>query len=457
MRGLILPLAFAAVIAFAIQSAQQRHQQLRQPEHAARAEWPLCQHIRPVHFNRTKLWAVGRDARYLYLEHHADVPVVSWSPAAVQRVEQVWRSVQYPAVCSRALYIHPYKYDVGVMSQVRDYFDTVIISVLTFRRTVVIASDTKHQGISWCPDNRWLECFFEPFSGPECSRAASLRGNPLADIHNITTIADSTPVIELQHGTRAYSALLRDRTVFPHELWGFLLQAGYVRMHSQNGTTINPHLFMSSHPGLYHTLSLSALRSMMAAVVFKPLPRLMAAAHDLQLGILPQTKRCVAVHFRWTDKVQDGGVAASMDYSTAHVRVALDHINQRSGHVYSCLLVLSDDDTEPIKQLASLLGNGYDLIPVSRLRSLFGSDKQYEAYRQQGHKLLLELGRDNPQMAYDYFSTVIVDAIVASTSSDYLIGVGSSGVSQLVAQLMGSSRMCDGNAFAVWQEDVLGL
>jgi hypothetical protein len=48
-------------------------------------------------------------------------------------------------------------------------------------------------------------------------------------------------------------------------------------------------------------------------------------------------------------------------------------------------------------------------------------------------------------------------ALVAARHADYLIGVGSSSVSVLVAQLMGASRRAGGDAFAVWQEDVLGI
>lgn len=85
----------------------------------------------------------------------------------------------------------------------------------------------------------------------------------------------------------------------------------------------------------------------------------------------------------------------------------------------------------------------------------------YDAYAKHGHEYFVKLAASSKsqerRLAFEYFRSGIVDAIVASRSAKALIGMGGSGLSQLVAQYMGFHRHVDANAFVVWQEDMMKL
>jgi hypothetical protein len=168
------------------------------------------------------------------------------------------------------------------------------------------------------------------------------------------------------------------------------------------------------------------------------------------------------VHVRWTDKASDGGQALLLtDHTIALARMhrALDRAEKRTGLAYRCLLVMSDDDGAAVASLSHSLGDTYDIIPLSNVSSLFSSPAEYEAYRRQGHEFVqnaIQLSKHGAGIArhYEYYRTVITDIFAAVSAADYFVGVGTSGVSQLTAQLMGARRRTDANAFTIWQEDL---
>jgi len=496
----------------------------------------------PVLLADSTPWALGADARFP-LARLSQPPLITWRPEAAHRLERVWRDLQFgggggvPASqaqssggsthrCGRALYVHPYEYTVGITSQARDFSDTLIASVFTFRRTVVIAapnatrdrarmhrnaSAPDYRSHTWCAENTWLECFFERFSGSACARDVPLDGVPLVTGHNLSAISSAAPVLELARDSRYYPLLI-DTTLFPHELWSYLVTANLVSLHDPASGAPVPFASMQTYarrmnaPRLYHQLALSALRSMLAGVVFRPTPRLAGAAGSVLARLRPQLQNagpCLAVHFRWTDKAMDGGVAARMGQSAAHIPAAIERIRQRTGRRYSCFLVVSDDAEAAADALAAVLkrhhqqgkqlggerGSGagassgvHDavVVPVTRVKDLFlkGSGADYSQYRTWGHRYFLHRAvvtsaaaangaaasnltkvpaGPSTELMFGYYDSAVIDALVAAQASDYLIGVGSSGVSQLIAQWMGSARGADGNAFAVWQEDVAAL
>ena len=515
----------------------------------------------PVLLNDSSMWAAGADARAPGMKRLRAPPLVTWRREAAAAAEAEWRRVQFGdgKSCQRSLYILPFDADVGVMSQVRDVFDIAIVSVFTFGRAVVFAHDDgsldNGGGIGmgsrpppprapWCTDSaRWLECFFAPLSGPACPRRrADLAGAPVADSASFAAAAGPAPLVRLERRSRWYR-LLWEPSLFPLDFWSFLVTSNLVTLrHPATGAAVPwarlPELApRGADAGKFQRrLALSALRSLLAPIIWRPAPELSRAAEAVVASLRPQiaaaaaaagggrgggsggssgSGRCVVVHARWTDKASDGGVARALNNSVAHAPAALARIEAASARRYACVLLISDDDegaaaalrdaltaaaaataAEAAKPNSSSSGGAGSrpppaVIPVTRLRPLFASDAAYNEYRRAGHKHFLtlaaalgapagsaaaagaaggaggqpaapagaatEAAKAAAAAAHRYYTAGVVDTLVAARLGDYLIGVGSSGVSQLAAQLMGGARRADGNAFAVWQEDALRL
>lgn len=94
---------------------------------------------------------------------------------------------------------------------------------------------------------------------------------------------------------------------------------------------------------------------------------------------------------------------------------------------------------------------------LSRVSTMFGGPlDDYKLYAQLGHQYVSDvMSKNSPEKAFGYFTALVVDILAASSLSDSLIGMGSSGVSQLVSQYMGAAHLVDANALAIWQEDVV--
>jgi hypothetical protein len=434
-------------------------------------------------------------------QHRTRVPLVTWSDAAVARVTRAWYEVQFRQTCDRVLYMSS-AYQWGITSQMRDYGDLLIVSALTFNRTLILVDDAPRP--KWCAEDAWLECFFEPLSTKKCAKTLNdLQGisvvkawpdvvNGTEDIPLALSADDSS--LQLVSSAR-FVNVVNDTSYFPGALWREMLRDGVVMVHESDGTKIpNMDAFCLGQPyrkHLCHTLALSALRTMLSGIVFRPKPDIVTATtarvRQLCLRERPSRQHCLAVHLRWTDKAADGGQAFLLTNQTMVARVhhALDRAERRTGLAYRCLLVISDDDGAAVRSLRRSVGDTYDVLPLSNVSSMFSSSPaEYEAYQRQGHEYVQsalmsnaieDMQRQQEQQQqqqqqqqqdqqqrpsanneryYDYYKTVIVDVWTAVSTADYFVGVGTSGVSQLIAQLIGSRRRADGNAFALWQEDL---
>ena len=105
------------------------------------------------------------------------------------------------------------------------------------------------------------------------------------------------------------------------------------------------------------------------------------------------------------------------------------------------------------------MGTSYTIHGLSDVQTFFREGKDYQGYLKDGHVYLedQEMFDKDPQAVYDYYESVIVDAMAAGLRADYLIGMGCSGVSQLIAQWIGSRVRTEGNALSLWQEDLSSL
>lgn len=411
----------------------------------------------PVFLDISSMWGIGADAR-MPIARRTRIPLVTWSPQAVEHVEKAWRRVQFRKSCDRTLYTYAFKW--GVTSQMRDYSDLTMVAVLAFDRTLVLVEDATRP--KWCAQNNWLGCFFEPVDNGACKKFST----DLVDVRAVRAwpvpggtedvagaLAIREPVLQLRNVSR-FVGIVNETSYFPHKLWDELLDLNYIHVRDSFGNAVDMRDYRTDRPSLYHTLAVSALRSILSGILFRPQRDLLDLIKERAVQLKKHHQHCIAVHLRWTDKNLDGGAATMINGTTQHVISALDRVEQRTGRSYQCLLIMSDDDENAVAALQGTLGDTYDIVRVSQVHTLFHSKEEYEIYRHIGHEYMLNKTRDDPEQAYAYYDAVLIDVYAAAEAADYLIGVGTSGVSQLLSQLLGSKRRADGNAFTVWQEDV---
>jgi hypothetical protein len=405
----------------------------------------------------SSMWALGANARTVPPRRRS-VPLVTWSPDAVSMVADTWRAAQRPTSCNRALFVYPSYW--GITSQMRDFGDVALVS-LAFQRPLRHIRHARQP--IWCPANTWLGCFFDGFDSTGCDG-----GLPNATAFHPET---STPAsrratfkqLRSQHVLVAkylsdFSFVLDDELFFPTKLWERLLDAAIVQItDSKTGLAIDSGTLKRRQPSMYHTLAISTLRTILIPAVFPPREDIRrAASHKINLFRIRDARPCLSLHLRWTDKQADGGVAAKMQHNVDFIIPALDRIAQITRRSYSCLVLLSDDDLHALPVLKTALrSRGIKIFVLTRLSSFFERADQYKMYARIGHSYLSShLCTDK---AFEYFRHVVIDIVCAALTSDVLIGVGSSGVSQLVAQYMGYAHGVEANAVALWQEDVLRI
>jgi len=242
-----------------------------------------------------------------------------------------------------------------------------------------------------------------------------------------------------------------------------MIEDGLVQFRDRLDRLIDPKQLSASDPHLHHTISVSALRTILTSVIFKPRPNILAASTRKRLRI--GSKTCIGLHLRWTDKQKDGGAAASLSHNVDHVSPALARISRRFTHLPSCVILLTDDDRSAVSMLASELGGKFDVNVPSQISGV--SDPSlalYDANVREGHTYFVKLAASSKsqerRLAFEYFRSAIVDAIVASHEANVPIGMESSAISQLVSQYMGYHQHVDASmplsfAFVVWQGNIM--
>jgi hypothetical protein len=172
----------------------------------------------------------------------------------------------------------------------------------------------------------------------------------------------------------------------------------------------------------------------------------------------------VAIHVRRTDKGTDGGIAEVyrklLPNQQLPVSMYVDMLealeeNVLNGARFRSIFVLSDDLT--IWNQRALFGARRVLFNPVWVNSSISDLLRSEAWQRGGHEKLPASGEhpggDEPM--YSFHAQLLADVYVAGRHADYLIGCGSSGVSQLIAQLMGHRFRRDSNWLALWEEDYL--
>lgn len=405
--------------------------------------------------DNTSMWAMGANARTIPPLFH-NVPLVRWTNEAVEVLESQWKHLHSSASCDRAMYIYPH--DWGITSQIRDFSDAAIVA-LAFERPLRVVQTTSKTS-QWCQSNAWLECFFQPLSGRTCQKSArELQSMPpfLPSYNNGSARHFAHQVfagpyqLHMDPGSQ-FTFVLDDPRFFPTKLWKRLVAEGHIYFTHADDQHVSAKQLSETQPELFHALSVSAIRTILSGLLFKPNADVVRRAKQkmCRLGI-QHPGDCIALHLRWTDKPRDGGVAKYLQPNVRHVEPAMARAQARLGRLPSCVLLLTDDDEGVMQGLRSVVTEPFKLVVLTRVSDYFTSHEAYESYQTIGHGYFRQHEIDHK---YDYYASVVVDAVIASNAR-ILIGVGSSGVSQLISQYIGFRHKVDANAFAIWQEDMV--
>ena len=414
------------------------------------------------------VWASGQPSRQ-HMRQFKDVPLVTWTAEAARLIREHWQAVQHRATCKRVMWMTPWHW--GKTSQLRDWLDLAIVSVFTYNRTI-LENYSADKYSSWCAKGNWLNCFFEPFHGKQCDGVPP-QGETVSCIteyggdHNF-----------LQTTSYCSRNTMRVHEAFPNKIWDKLVEANQIVYRDVDTNSPMTHTAikqLKKHAAtLYYSISLSSLKSMITKHILAFNEDIRRQADALTQNILNNTasKPMIAVHMRRTDKHSDRG-SSNLEFSdrfvTRAIGIICDQYFPPNGTKAQevCLkqlpadivvLALSDDPTA-VPTLQRHLGSNFNVRMLTDISKLLHSDKEREEYSKRGHKFFSGSPSKVKSMAsriFSYHASVFVD-ILAASRADILIGVGASGVSQLIAQMIGGRERVDGNALSLWQEDIQSL
>ena len=394
------------------------------------------------------------------------VPLVSWTEAAVILVRDHWQTVQHRDTCERVIWMTPWRW--GKTSQLRDWLDFAIVAVFTYNRTLLENYSTDKYD-NWCAKGNWLNCFFEPFHGKQCDGVP-----PQGDtVKHITEYGGDHNFLQTTHYCARNTMQVHE--AFPNKIWDTLVETNQIVYRDvDNNSTMDLAAIkqLKKHAAtLYYSISLSSLKAIITKHILKLNKDIRQRADALTQNILNNNtkKPVIAVHMRRTDKHTDHG-SSTLEFSDRFVTRAIGILcrhyfpSNRTQAPDVCLdqlpsgidvLALSDDPSA-IPTLQRHLGPKFAVHMLTDISKLLRSDEEREEYLRRGHKFFSGSPSKVKKMAtraFEYHASVFVD-ILAASRADVLVGVGASGVSQLIAQMIGGRERVDGNALSLWQEDI---
>lgn len=443
---------------------------------------------RPLLLARSQ-WGSGFDAKF------SAVPRMSfrdrwltWNADAEAIFERWWRRTQLPAEgCaaraeSSGFLSARIDMEWGITSAMRDVEDQLLFGLLENKLVVFsdfveqkdVIVDAMKQYSEQCGgtgSRAWIEeCYFDNLTACTGEFRAGRMGHP-----------------EEQLGRRTFK-LTSDHSWFLEKsqpLWDELVRAGAVgwRAASADSRRLNSfaalrNISLLERAELGRTESgqrqeaaerLGMFRALMLRVAFHPNAALRKAIAGIEnrtgLAKASQNGPVAVVHVRRTDKVIDflggaqrqderstyavgsGGVAASL---SAMGDVLLPWLD-RAIRPLSGLFLMSDDwhsyEPEATKRLARGLRN-------TSLKIMFNEESRT---LEPTDAAQLSLGHEAWGNKAAIGLQVLAESFAAAKQADYIVGCGSSGVTQLVAQLIGGRVGMDPNVLGLWEDDHLDL
>lgn len=158
----------------------------------------------------------------------------------------------------------------------------------------------------------------------------------------------------------------------------------------------------------------------------------------------------LVLHVRQTDKKMDMGWHARQEFfpQLHHYAQAIQKLESHANISFGALIFLTDDPSLKswIYNISLAFQNSVHVMFPSSLWSLgVGHGIGHESLRRQ-------LGKRRTQSMYD---DAVAEAMFAGRHGDFIIGCGSSGVSQFISWLIASRKGCDPFGISAWIEDIV--
>lgn len=403
------------------------------------------------------MWASGFDAKSDAPFEAAQSDWISWTDDAVVIFEQWWRSVQFPpggcqAGAKKNGFIEArIDMDWGVTSVMRDVVDQLLYGLLTDRFVVFSTFVEQHARVAMADyrtcsagNHPWLEqCFFKTLVGCTDDYLGGLLGIGEQVERRVPKITEDT-VWFLQRTDPLWEVLLKEKAVKLH--------------HHAEGKL---------HIQQQHAERLAMLRSLMLHVAFQPNDRLEQAIAQVQhragLSTLNGPGPRLAVHIRRTDKIND--FTKDDQQSGVSKRIYQNETSQglvkSLSTVSNILLPWIDHATSPISAVFLMSDDWRMFQPLltNELRKNLKNTSAQVVFDPSSAKFtprdvtLLNQGHEAWGHRAETSLQVLAESYAAARWADYIVGCGSSGVTQLIAQLMSGVAHMDPNSLGLWEDD----
>jgi hypothetical protein len=227
-------------------------------------------------------------------------------------------------------------------------------------------------------------------------------------------------------------------------------------------------------------VKISFLRSMIAGLSYRPLPEIIGKVLTLEnaFGLAKHTHTplnrnarhlhhpMLILHARRTDKANDQGLVKAVrdKYPSGQLPVSVYVDMMRTlerevldGQQFKSIFVLSDD--LEVWNHRDEFGNRTVLVNPYWTHGQTSELLNDNEWRRRGHVKLRVLGNKagEDSLMFNFHAQLVVDVLFAAKHGDYLLGCGGSGVSQLIAQLLGHRERIDGSWLSLWEEDFLEM
>lgn len=385
-----------------------------------------------------------------------------WTREAEQIVRNHFMKIQFsPQGCAESVRVPGFisaqvNMHWGMGSSLRDVGNQLLFGLLR-RQMVVWDSSTfiDPGGFGACVHRRfWLEsCFFKNFSACQSAYEHGLMGKPALTIPNTGGLSSEV--------ARNSSWFLRQSQV----IWDELLASGAISYHSCGGKAVLlegelVRRFLSGAGADFeHAQRLSMLRSLLLRVAFRPNDALEQQTGELvaasRLGSLRERGPMVALHVRRTDKKMDfrgKGVESHLaesgtGHSVGNFQRLIGWLERTAGPASSFFL-MSDDPRTFQKPVYETLESFFMHSAIPRSQSFTSASELLLL-----DDAALDAGHETWPHKEKLYRDVLAEAFAVGRYADYIVGCGSAGITQLIAQLIGGRVGVDPNLVGLWEDD----
>jgi hypothetical protein len=395
---------------------------------------------RTKHWNRT-WWAAGFKSgvpnEVLNRIVHTNQFVIQWTEAVARDFEKTWMETIFSSNCSIPVsrIVVP---SWGFFSASRDVLSTLLEVMVEGHRAQVQGSKWNHFCASKLSKDRFWGCYFENAVGKECVKERNITQKSLR--------------INLVHALELdlFKRHVQLNNIQVRRSGSFQL----INMTSQEFAEWSFPLFIS------------VARSLSFPIVYHP-----NLATQERLSFLEQLfgDLCgpvLALHIRRTDKARDPGQPSLLrsrgeKQISLHVYGEMIRVVEHDLSIsFNSVILLSDDLDSYFNREDWFIGlsNQTAEVVVNPFWLEHSSFLNDSNWKNRGHDILSEIRTSEKTNDFDkhtFHLNIVSDALLASKHSDFLVGCGSSGVSQFISQGIGMRKQTDGNWFSLWEEDFL--